>query len=293
MRLASARNLPFPMTSPAQHPNVDLRTIDGFGLQWRDFDQAHSASGDLDQAFGKYFEGFPWSGIDQRSIGLDAGCGSGRWAKFVAPKVGKLICVDASAGAAKVAQANLESFDNCSVQVCTLEEIPIADNTLDFAYCLGVLHYIPDPGSALSAIVRKLKPGAPLLLYVYYALDNRSMWFRCIFRGVDLVRRAIAKMPYTIRRALSDVIAASVYLPLARLSRFLESKGFDVTGIPLSAYRHRSFYTMRTDCLDRFGNHLEHRFTRQQLHALLEEAGMTNIVIPTDEPYWRALAEKK
>jgi SAM-dependent methyltransferase len=271
-------------------PNVDLSTIHGFGLQWRDFNQFDAPSSELERIFDKYFEHFPWTQIDQDSIGLDAGCGSGRWAMFVARRVKKLVCVDASPGAAAVAQGRLQSLKNCEVHVCSLEETPVADNSLDFAYCIGVLHYIPDPRLALAAIARKLKPGAPLLVYVYYALDNRPGWFRGVWRVADLVRRGIARTPYRVRRWISDMIATLVYLPLARLSRVLERLGFRIDGIPLSAYRDRSFYTMRTDCLDRFGNHLEHRFTRQQLFDLLRDCGLSNIVIPNDEPYWRAIA---
>ena len=270
--------------------NVDPSTIHGFGLQWRDFNQVGVPSSELAKIFDKYFDHFPWKLIDQDSIGLDAGCGSGRWAMFVAPRVGKLVCVDASPGAAAVAQERLRSFRNCEVHVCTLEDTPMADNSLDFAYCLGVLHYIPDPASALAAVVRKLKPGAPLLVYVYYALENRPIWFRSAWRLVDLVRRGVARTPYRVRRWLSGIIAALVYLPLANLCRVLERLGFRIDGIPLSAYRDRSFYTMRTDCLDRFGNHLEHRFTRQQLVDLLKDCGLSDITIPEDEPYWRAIA---
>jgi ubiquinone/menaquinone biosynthesis C-methylase UbiE len=271
-------------------PNVDSSTIHGFGLQWRDFDQFHAPSSELETIFHKYFDHFPWGRIDQNSIGLDAGCGSGRWAMLVAPRVKKLICVDASSGAAAVAQERLRPFENCEVHVCTLEETPVSDSSLDFAYCLGVLHYVPDPRPALAAIAQKLKPGAPLLLYVYYALENRPVWFRAVWRVVDLTRRGIARTAYPVRRCLSDILAALVYLPMARLCNVLERVGVRVGGIPLSAYRHRSFYTMRTDCLDRFGNHLEHRFTRQELFELLRDCGLTNIVIPEDEPYWRAVA---
>ena len=271
-------------------PNVDLKTIHGFGLQWRDFDQVHAPPSELEKIFDKYFDHFPWTRIDNSSIGLDAGCGSGRWARFVAPRVGKLVCVDASSGAAAVARESLQSFKNCEVHACSVEDAPVADNSLDFAYCLGVLHYVPDPGPALAAIARKLKPGAPLLVYVYYALENRPFWFRIAWRVVDITRRGIARTPYGVRRSLSDLIATVCYLPLARLSRMLERIGFRVDGIPLSAYRDRSFYTMRTDCLDRFGNHLEHRFTRQELFDLLTNCGFSDIVIPKDEPYWRAVA---
>lgn len=270
--------------------NVDLDTIDGFGRQWTDFDQSGAPFAELATIFEKYFDHFPWAMITDRAVGLDAGCGTGRWAQFVAPRVGKLICVDASSGAIEVARKKLASLRNCEFYDCTLEELPVPDNSLDFAYCLGVLHYVPDPAMALRGIVRKLKPGAPLLIYVYYALDQRGPLFRGIWRMADIVRRQVARMPYPVRRSISDAIAAGVYYPLARTSALIERFGFRPDGIPLSAYRRRSFYTMRTDCLDRFGNRLEHRFTRNQIADLLRMTGLTNIVIPADEPYWRAVA---
>ena len=45
-----------------------------------------------------------------------------------------------------------------------------------------------------------------------------------------------------------------------------ERLGTDVRHFPLSAYRDRSFYTMRTDALDRFGTRLERRFSRRGSH---------------------------
>ena len=49
--------------------------------------------------------------------------------------------------------------------------MPLPDGALDFGYSLGVLHHIPDTQSALRACVRKLKAGAPFLLYLpHYAV---------------------------------------------------------------------------------------------------------------------------
>jgi hypothetical protein len=50
---------------------------------------------------------------------------------------------------------------------------------MDFGYSLGVLHHVADTEGALRAAVRTLKPGAPLLVYLYYAFDNRPRWSRC------------------------------------------------------------------------------------------------------------------
>ena len=47
-----------------------------------------------------------------------------------------------------------------------------------------------------------------------------------------------------------------------------------VDNMPLSAYRERSFYVMRTDALDRFGTRLEQRFTREQIRSMMHEAGL-------------------
>jgi hypothetical protein len=67
----------------------------------------------------------------------------------------------------------------------------------------------------------------------------------------------------------------------------------DVSGIPLSFYRDRSFYTMRTDSRDRFGTPLEQRFSRDQIQEMMTSCGLRNIVFSTSEPYWCAVGIKK
>jgi hypothetical protein len=57
--------------------------------------------------FAEYFEIFPWDSLPRDAVGFDAGCGSGRWAALVAPRVGWLHYIDASAEALAVAQKSL------------------------------------------------------------------------------------------------------------------------------------------------------------------------------------------
>ena len=144
----------------------------------------------------------------------------------------------------------------------------------------------------MTDCVRKLKPGAPFLLYLYYALDSRSIWFRAIWRATDFGRRAIAPLPFGLRKAVSTGIAAVAYWPLARLSWLLERAGINVSSVPLSAYRYRSFYSMRTDALDRFGTRLEQRFTRGQIEQMMLDAGLTDILFSDEEPYWVACGRR-
>ena len=65
--------------------------------------------------------------------------------------------------------------------------------------------------------------------------------------------------------------------------------GFNVNNFPLSNYKDASFYTMRTDALDRFGTRLEKRFTKAEIMKMMEDAGLENIVFSNKVPYWCAL----
>lgn len=96
-----------------------------------------------------------------------------------------------------------------------------------------------------------------------------------------------------MRYAISQVIAATIYYPLARLSGVLARMGLKVDGLPLSAYRAQSFYVMRTDALDRFGTRLEQRFTASQIRRMMERAGLDQITFSDSVPFWCALGYKK
>ena len=60
----------------------------------------------------------------------------------------------------------------------------------------------------------------------------------------------------------------------ARESGIIERLGADVADWPLSTYRDKSFYTMRTDALDRFGTRLERRFSRAEIETMMHAAGL-------------------
>ena len=133
---------------------------------------------------------------------------------------------------------------------------------------------------------------SPLLIYLYYAFDNRPAWFRIIWRFSDFGRRMVSNLPFAIRSPLCDLIAALIYWPLARASSRLERSGMNVDLFPLSSYRNRSFYAMRTDALDRFGSRIEKRFTRKQMQQMMETAGLERIVF-SESPYWCAVGYRK
>lgn len=273
--------------------NIAPRTVEGFGEEWARFDQSGVSEPELRALFDQYFSVFPWAGLPEGARGADIGCGSGRWARLAAERVGHLHCVDASEQALGVAQKNLAAASNCTFHHASVDALPFEDGSLDFCYSLGVLHHVPDTQAAISSCARTLKPGAPLLLYLYYRFDNRPRWFQRLWQLSELGRRSISRLPHSLRHLAADAIALGVYLPLSRTAKALDGQGLDVRNFPLSGYRDLSFYVMRTDALDRFGTQLEQRFTRDEITSMMTSAGLERIEFRPDVPFWCAVGYRK
>lgn len=273
--------------------NNSLKTIKGFGDEWNKFDQSKLEQSELDEITHRYFEIFPLDLINKESVGFDLGCGSGRFSLLLLDKIKKLHCIEPS-NAIDVAKKKLSNFDNCEFHKEDIENLSINQDSMDFGFSLGVLHHTSDPQNGLHKCNQILKPGSPFLIYLYYAFDNRPLWFRLVWRLSNAIRIFISSMPKTIKFILSEIIAFSIYFPLARISKFLENKfKVNVSNIPLSAYRNLSYYTMRTDSLDRFGTKIEKRFTKIQIKQMLSKAGFTNIKFSNKIPFWCAICYKK
>ena len=272
--------------------NRDDQVIANFGAEWSRFSQSELIDAERQAIFDDYFVNFPWDELTTDARGADIGCGSGRWAVVAAPLAGRLICVDASAEALEVAKENLKNHTNVSFLHSDVGELPFEDGELDFAYSLGVLHHVPDTEAAIKSVSRTLKTGAPFLLYLYYAFDNRPFWFRALWGVTDLLRRFICKLPSFLRFRVCDFIAAAIYWPLAKVALTMAALNFPLGNFPLKYYRDKSFYVMRTDALDRFGTKLEKRFSKTRIIEMLEKSGFKNIQFSTKEPFWCALAWK-
>ena len=114
-----------------------------------------------------------------------------------------------------------------------------------------------------------------------------------IWKLSEVLRLGISKLSPRGKLFVSQFLAVSVYLPLAKTAWVLGKLGISVKSFPLSAYRDRSFYSMRTDALDRFGTRLEKRFTISQIKAMMSEAGLVNIKFRDDIPFYCAIGFKK
>lgn len=272
--------------------NIDTKVVESFGDEWRQFDQSKMNHTESKQIFMKYFSLFPLSKLHKSSQGYDMGCGSGRWANFIASRVGQLHCIDPS-NAIEIAKKKLKKYKNIKFHKSSVDNVSLKKNSQDFGYSLGVLHHVPDTQAAIKSCVKLLKPRAPLLLYIYYSFDNRPKWFRLIWSLSNIFRKIISLLPAKIKLLVTNIIALLLYYPLARLSYLLLKFNINVSNIPLSFYSNCSFYTMRTDARDRFGTSLEKRFSKNEIKKMMQLSGLKNIKFSNLAPFWVVIGYKK
>lgn len=271
--------------------NSDNLTVDSFGEEWEKFN--YFSPSEIENAGKQYFDIVDEGVLNENSIVLDAGCGSGRWSRYVAQKVKFIEAMDPSKAIFYAKKNNLD-LNNVRFIHAGIENIPFEDESFDFIFSLGVLHHIPDTNKALSELIKKLKIGGSCLIYLYYKFDNKNSFYKFLFYPVNLLRKFISKRPKRIKFFLCDSIAILIYLPLKLLTNLIKYlfKSDFYKIIPLSYYHDKSFNIIRNDSLDRFGTPLEQRFSKDEIRKMLVDNGAKEIIFSNSEPYWHVLFKK-
>ena len=275
----------------ADDASIHAETVAAFGEEWSKFDRFSDA--EIEQIGKEYFDIAGPDILSADACALDLGCGSGRWSRYVASRARFVEAVDPSASvlAAAALTADLE---NVRVTQASVETLPFPDDSFDFVFSLGVLHHMPDTAAALADAVRKLRPGGWLLVYLYYALDDRSRAYRLAFRASDLLRRVVSRLPGPVKRLSCDVLAVLAYVPLVWTARLVRRvAGASVAAsVPLHYYMDKSWHVIRNDALDRFGTPLEKRFSRAQVSEMMTGAGLSELRFSAKMPKWHAVGRK-
>jgi ubiquinone/menaquinone biosynthesis C-methylase UbiE len=273
--------------------NIDETTVRSFGEEWKTFHKFDDK--ELNRIGDEYFDIVTPDMYGKDKIAADFGCGTGRWTKYFANRVGAIAAIDPS-DAIFTAAVVVEKTDNVHLYKASIDNLPFPDNYFDFGFSLGVLHHIPDTQMAMNACVRKIRPGGYFLVYLYYNFDNRGSLFKFIYWLSNLVRLVVSKLPGTLKRFVCNILAVILYMPFVGLCRFLRMLGVPEkvrAKIPLQIYEKASFYIIRNDALDRFGTPLEQRFTKKEITMMMTNAGLTEIVFSAKAPYWHAVGKKK
>ncbi len=272
--------------------NIDKQTVDSFGEEWEKF--SSFSDEEIKRIGNEYFDIIDSSIVNKESVVLDLGCGSGRWSKYLADKVRFIEAIDPSKSVVSASML-LNDLQNVRVTQASVDNIPFNNNSFDFSMSLGVLHHVPDTKKALLNLVEKTKMGGYVLLYLYYNLDNRGIFYNFLFRLSVYPRLLISKMPKNIKKLVCDLIAVIIYLPLifvARFIKFISPKKPLYKKLPLSYYIGKSFNVIRNDALDRFGTPLEQRFSKNEITGMMESCGLSEIRFSDNAPFWHVVGKR-
>ena len=284
------------MDHQGKDENLDQGVIDSFGHEWAAFDYTETETAQaLDAQFLAYCAPIDLGQFDPaKAVAADFGAGSGRWSSRLAPYFSLVYALEPSDGASTVLKKKFADDDTIKVLQETVGANSIADASLDLAMSLGVLHHIPDTGLAIKDVSRAIKPGGYFLCYLYYNLENKPMYYKLIFKGVNLVRKIVSNLPQPIKRVTANVIAALVYWPLARVSKVVTKLGRNTSNFPLHHYADMPFVMLANDALDRFGTTLEQRFSKVQITEMLGSAGfdLSTLKFSDAEPFWTFSVQK-
>ncbi|MBC7935313.1 MAG: class I SAM-dependent methyltransferase [Rhizobacter sp.] len=272
--------------------NIDPEVVKTFGDEWLKFNAFSDESINLQGH--RYFDILDEKMINKNVYGIDIGCGTGRWTKYLSDKVGFIEAVDPS-DAVFAADKLLKGVNNVRITKAAVETIPFDDETFDFAMSVGVLHHIPNTQNAMIDCVKKVKRGGYFYCYLYYSLDNRGILFKLLFEASDLIRKIVSRLSPGPKKFVCDVLAVIFYMPFVFLSRFLDFAGFKKMAkkIPLSEYASARFFVIRNDSLDRFGTRLEQRFSKEEVIKMMSNSGLDNIVVGENAPYYCAVGQRK
>jgi SAM-dependent methyltransferase len=248
---------------------VSQKTAASFGYEWTTFDDVRPEDNEfaswyladlrLDELAGK--------------VGLDAGCGKGRYTRHLAPHLAVLVALDASV-AIEVATRDLAAFDNVVTVRSDLRSAPFASASFDFVSSLGVLHHLDDPAAGFRFLAGLLAPGGVLFLYLY----SRPSGHGVRWAGLELAalfRRLTVHMDKRALRWLSAAIAAVLRVSFVTPGTWGDDWSVDwLKKLPLAVYRRRSFRALWLDTFDRLSAPVEHRYVWSDLEPWFGPEGL-------------------
>ena len=217
---------------------------------------------------------------------LDAGCGEGIDLAMVAlDPACEIVGVELSDGGVRTSLARTRGLLRAQLVQADLLNLPIADGTFDGAYSYGVVHHTADPPRAVREIARTMKPGAPLLLYVYEDFSDRPWRWRAALALANSARHLTTRLSPAVLmrwcRWLSPVVYTLCTLP-ARHFRW-------AARFP---YRHGTTpWGLSGDLYDRLSAPIEERYSREGATRLAVQAGL-EVVTVAQQRGWMVYARQ-
>jgi 2-polyprenyl-3-methyl-5-hydroxy-6-metoxy-1,4-benzoquinol methylase len=246
-----------------------LETALSFGFEWAHFPEMYE---EWKESFLNYMQPHAPEFFRGKKV-LDAGCGNGRFSYYAAKYGAEVWAIDLGP-AVEVAQKNTESIGNVQVIQADLHQPPFALESFDFIYSIGVLHHLPDPEVAFQKLLRYLKPGGEIQIYLYWSPEGQPIK-RALLAMVAAGRKITTRLPHKMVYALAfpaAVAAFAFFVWPYRLLKTIPGLKSLAEKTPMRHYAAFPFRVCVNDQLDRFSAPIENRYTAADVAGWLSRA---------------------
>jgi SAM-dependent methyltransferase len=211
---------------------------------------------------------------------LDVGCGIGRnsyWPLKYGAAGG--VAVDIDERSLESARRNLGSFPTVQVMRMSAYDLPF-EARFDLAFSIGVIHHLEYPERALEKMVRAVKPGGRVLIWVYGAENNR--WLVSV---LDPLRRILfSRLPIGLTHHLSFYPAVFLWMLLRLGVR------------PIEYFRliaRFDFAHLRAIVFDQMLPRIAHYWPRAEVARMMADAGLEDVRLTwVNQMSWSAIGTR-
>ena len=252
-----------------------------FGLQWNHFrkTQLDSHSG-VPISRDRFYKFTGWKPEELRGKRvLDVGCGAGRFTEIALAAGARVVAVDYSS-AVDACMENHGSNPNLIVLQADLYRLPLAPESFDYVYCLGVLQHTPDVRAAFFSLIRYIRPGGHITIDVYPKLLRNLLWCKYWLRPItkrmpaEQLFRVVGWMTPVLLR-MSDALRR---VPVAGRHLRYALPVVNYRGVyPLSEAQLREWAVL--DTFDMLSPAHDHPQSIQTVERWLREAGLEDRVV--------------
>jgi SAM-dependent methyltransferase len=250
-----------------------------FGLQWN-----RHAKVQLDSKNGTDYSRNRFYAINQwlpptlqDQLVLDIGCGAGRFAEIALNDGAEVVGVDLSS-AVDAAYQNLGAHPRFHCVQGSIYELPVADATFDYAYCIGVIQHTPDPRRAVRSILPKVKVAGTVGFWIY-ELNWKAFVGTLGFKY--LLRPITRRLDYAQTEKFAGWLER-FFWPITRwarsrgkfgmlVMRMLPVSSAPLHGVPLSDRDFREW--VKLDTIDMYSPKHDHPQTFATVKSWIEQEG--------------------
>jgi SAM-dependent methyltransferase len=190
----------------ASRENADITK--SFSHEWAqyDYDEDRTWGTTVEQRLDEFLEHVQLTAgeLEGKRV-LDAGCGNGALSNAITTLGCDVVATDISESVFAAARRFQDNPRLMFVQ-SDLSRSAFAPGSFDVIYCAGVLHHTPSTHGSLLEVVKALRSGGTIFVWLYQHVPGTTLAVK------SKLRRAMAPLPLRVKHALVVPVAAQAQL---------------------------------------------------------------------------------